>query len=126
MGLRWDVLLAVRCIQGVSWEHTNQVVVSRFEGGAIEPVQIGPMFLTATLPTVDYLHDTDADGTSEKQVEIVYKILRQGPKPILFYENNLDVSKAYVMRVDTGRASQVVDKLMNKVSSAGLKLIEAI
>lgn len=70
---------------------TNLPVLSNeFQGGAVEYVEIGERYVEIDIPTQQYVRST--------QEASILEILNLNTTPFVFYENNGDINRAYLVR----------------------------
>lgn len=96
---------------------TKPQVANKFIGGTIEPVSVGERYVKLKLPVVDYIRDT--------QQTAVLDILSNELSPIVFFENNSELEKAYTFFLESSSSSKIAYK-NQEVLSVTFTFIEAI
>lgn len=111
--------------QGATWTITIPRVSNAFEGGLEEPITIGEPYVSLSTPTISFIHGLTDDGQTDTQSNILYKLARQSTKPVLYYENNGNLEKAYVMRLASGSTS-TSDLLTDKLTEGSFSFNEVV
>ncbi|MEE8598231.1 MAG: hypothetical protein V3S69_01700 [Dehalococcoidales bacterium] len=113
-------------IQGLEWSVTNPQAVNTYSGGVTEPIDIGEPFVTLKTPQLNYLPEVTDSGQSANQMAILSEIIRRGAAPVLFYENNGNIEKAYNMRLLASKPIKTIDRLTDQVTAVSLTFVETI
>jgi len=104
-------------INNISYSITDPQIVTKFPGGAIEPVEVGERFVTINIPSRDYLEDSQT---------AILDVFLNRTTPIIFFENDGNLGRAYTTRAVINKATKVQYKVTGEVFSLTIGLIETI
>jgi hypothetical protein len=105
-------------INDLEYAITDPQVSNTFEGGGIEPISVGELYVELEIPNITYVVST--------QENIIMQILRNRTSPIIFYENNGKPEQAYTMRLSSARANKASYSVSGTAFNINLTFIETV